>query len=57
MGFTETPTDVDTNTPPYNHAHLLSTSVSTTQAHKCTTVNCNLPANGFDDVWEYLLTL
>jgi hypothetical protein len=57
MGFTETPTDTDNTPPPYNNAHLLTTGVSTNQAHKCTTVNCNLPPEGFDDVWEYLLSL
>lgn len=60
MGFTETPTDVDTNNPPYNNAHLLTTSISvnnSSQAHKCTTQNCNLPAAGWASVWGYLLTL
>lgn len=57
MGFTETPTDVDTQQPPYGNAHLLTTNVSTTQAHKCTTVNCNLPASGWAEVWGYLLKL
>jgi hypothetical protein len=57
MGFTEAPTNVDLTLPPYGNAHLLTTAQTTTQAHKCTTVNCDLPAAGWAEVWGYLLKL